>query len=147
MIARRLIRDDVERDRLRELIKKRVSTVPAVARLDVHHVYSWLIDLLTTDPEAVLLVADDGGEQLQGLFVARPTYLIGSPVPVMGDLLVVATSPKAMPLLVAKIETIAKTTDCKSILLTCEAQSTEAAKRWGSRYGARLVAMSLFKEV
>jgi len=132
--------------RLDDLIAKRLEKIPALAELEAGHVYDWLTNLAMLKGP-VCVVAEDAGAQLVGIFVATPAHLLGATVPVMADLMIVATKPHALPGMVDAVATEARKCGCKSMLLTCEAKSTAAAARWGGRYGARVVAMSLFKEV
>lgn len=150
MIVRRLDFSDVLLGRLDALLDKRVRRIPVPHGLTPDLLLNYVEECLAKSegPEGTVpLVADDGEEQLAGILIGMPVHMIGDPIPVMGDLLAVATRPGAMDLLVGATAVEARRAGCKHMILTAETACYQAAVRWGERHGAKPVAVTLFKEV
>lgn len=146
MIVRNLTREDMLQGAVDALLVKRLRTIPPVAEMTLESLRAYLY-ATAFNGIAVAIVAQREDGPLAGIFLATPASLLGAPVPVMADLLIVASEPGAMEAMAREMENQALEHGCKSMMFTCETPNTETARRWGRRFGARVVATTLFKEV
>ncbi len=147
MIVRPLTSEDLEAGRLTALFKKRVSRLPEPMGGTVASLTTWLSELMQANLEGTTsLVADDGGDQLAGLFVAIPVRILGDPVPVLGDLFMASRRRGAMGALLREAKRLAPLMGCRAVTATTGPLDDEAAAAWAEKNRAVCVGRSFLME-
>jgi hypothetical protein len=147
MIVRSLTSEDLATGRLTALFAKRVSRLPAPMGGTVLSLTTWLSELMPADLDGTTaLVADDGADQLVGLFVAIPVSILGDPVPVLGDLFMASRRPGAMGALLREAKRLAPRLGCRGVTATTGPLDDCAALAWAEKNRAVCVARSFLME-
>ncbi len=106
----------------------------------------WL--LANRGPQVVLLVADDGGPQLAGIYagveIQLPYYDSGT---LLNDQFFAAVRPGAMQALLQAVRHEARLRGCNALTMGCMSTRPEVTARWGRRLGLQPLTLTLFEEV